>query len=440
MSQVPLGETNMIENRDMELGCAENTDGTLKDASEIVWYNDPDDEEPMSLSARPDTPMDVDRRLAAPTRQAQNMFLDLEAEVTDEDHSGEEDDAVDEEDINFIDDADGAEDSDPKGLHQLSELNEHPMDHFVEELERVYTTGEPLTASSPTVQSADVDRTILETDEGLWEARVPMGEETKIILKLSAKVFQNEALIPRIPKSIFSRISLPGRIFFESNSLNSVRLLCKGIKGINLNKIAKLVDPTQWVEYLTMPHAGYVPKTDTWVRMKKGIHKGDIAFVGLVDPHSLRAVLLYIPRIDYTPRTRKPELAQDKGKGKEMNIEDVSDSAEESESENESESEIENESESESENEGNGGEEDSEKPEKDSEGEDGAEDQPGVEKEHVVEVSTAQNRKRRQRPPARPLDLYKIHENKLRYYSVVRSDIKQYIFRGKRYDTTGLGG
>ncbi|KAF8989065.1 hypothetical protein BDQ17DRAFT_1434725 [Cyathus striatus] len=33
---------------DSAAGCAQNIDGTLKDASEIVWYNDRDDEAPLS--------------------------------------------------------------------------------------------------------------------------------------------------------------------------------------------------------------------------------------------------------------------------------------------------------------------------------------------------------------------------------------------------------
>ena len=41
---------------DSEPGCAVRADGTLKDASEIEWHFDPDDDTPMALPTPPQPP------------------------------------------------------------------------------------------------------------------------------------------------------------------------------------------------------------------------------------------------------------------------------------------------------------------------------------------------------------------------------------------------
>ena len=105
------------------------------------------------------------------------------------------------------------------------------------------------------------------------------------------------------PPAVFGWKSLPGRVFFESGSEEMIREVCNGLSNIMISKTFNIPDPNPSI--FNLPNT-FQPKLHSWVRLNRGIYKGDIAFIRRVDVYSTILIsVLVVPRVTYDPPSTK---------------------------------------------------------------------------------------------------------------------------------------
>ena len=120
-------------------------------------------------------------------------------------------------------------------------------------------------------------------------------------------------------RSAFTRGSIRGWIYLEANFNNNLLQLLKLMPGVISSRqgvLRHFIDPSDWLNMLTMYDPRTVFQVGNWVRVGRGKYKGDVGFV--VQVESFVEILL-VPRlnpptaIDTSKRKRttvrsKPEL------------------------------------------------------------------------------------------------------------------------------------
>ena len=90
--------------------------------------------------------------------------------------------------------------------------------------------------------------------------------------------------------------SLPGRVFFEVSLWDNVARLCHSLPNVFPSKIFTESVPNPRT-LLNLPDS-YQPKHHGWVRLCRGIYKGDLAFIAYTSPFLLISVCV-VPRFMY---------------------------------------------------------------------------------------------------------------------------------------------
>ena len=105
------------------------------------------------------------------------------------------------------------------------------------------------------------------------------------------------------PPAVFGWKSLPGRVFFKNGSEEMIREVCKGLPKVMVSKTFNIPDPSPSI--FNLPDT-FRPKRHSWVRLNRGIYKGDIAFIRSVDVYSTILInVLMVPRVAYDPPSSK---------------------------------------------------------------------------------------------------------------------------------------
>lgn len=105
------------------------------------------------------------------------------------------------------------------------------------------------------------------------------------------------------PPAVFGWKALPGRVFFEGGSEEMIRQVCNGIPNVMLSKTFHIPDPNPSI--FNVPDT-FRPKPHSWVRLHRGIYKGDLAFIREVHPYPTLLINLFVvPRVDYDPPAAK---------------------------------------------------------------------------------------------------------------------------------------
>ncbi|CAI5205382.1 BEM_HP_G0106020.mRNA.1.CDS.1 [Saccharomyces cerevisiae] len=289
-----------------------NSDGDTKD--EGVNKDDDDDEDDDD-----DDDDDEDDDDEAPTkrrRQERNRFLDIEAEVSDdedEDEDEEDSELVREGFITHGDDEDdeasapGARRDDR--LHRqldqdLNKTSEEDAQRLAKELRERYGRSSSKQYRAAAQDGYVPQRFLLPSVDTatIWGVRCRPGKEKELIRKLLKKKFNlDRAMGKKKLKilSIFQRDNYTGRIYIEAPKQSVIEKFCNGVPDIYISQ--KLLIPVQELPLLLKPNKSddVALEEGSYVRIKRGIYKGDLAMVDQISENNLEVMLKIVPRLDY---------------------------------------------------------------------------------------------------------------------------------------------
>ena len=121
-----------------------------------------------------------------------------------------------------------------------------------------------------------------------------MGLEEEAVFSLLDRATQLEHRI----RSAFTRGSIRGAIYVEGNldaDMISLLNLTPGIVRGQSDVVRELIEPSDWVKLLTMQDPFSVVQAGQWIRVRKGVYKGDFGLVTRVEAWG--AKVLVIPRL-----------------------------------------------------------------------------------------------------------------------------------------------
>ncbi|PVD33727.1 hypothetical protein C0Q70_04987 [Pomacea canaliculata] len=155
-------------------------------------------------------------------------------------------------------------------------------------------------------------------DPNLWVVKCRMGEEKAVVVHLMRKMiaFQNTDEPLQI-KSVVAKEGLKGYIYIEAYKQIHVKQAIEGIGNLRVGCYNQQMVPIrEMTDVLKVVKETANLKPKTWVRLKRGIFRDDLAQVDYVEPSQNVVHLKMIPRIDYTqPRgILRSSANQDQGK------------------------------------------------------------------------------------------------------------------------------
>ncbi|CCH60665.1 hypothetical protein TBLA_0D01570 [Henningerozyma blattae CBS 6284] len=247
-------------------------------------------------------------------RRERNRFLDIEAEVSDDD---EDDDEEEESELvreGFITRGDEENEEGTTGgrddrLHRqldqhLNKSSEQDAQQLAKELRERYGRSSSKQYRAATQDGYVPQRFLLPSvDTGtIWGVRVRPGKEKELVRKLLKKKFNlDRAMGKKKLKilSIFQRDNYTGRIYIEAPKQSVIEKFCNGIPDIFITQ--KILIPVQELPLLLKPSKSDDVSLEegSYVRIKRGIYKGDLAVVDQISENNLEVMLKIVPRLDY---------------------------------------------------------------------------------------------------------------------------------------------
>ncbi|KAL6315741.1 hypothetical protein AAG906_007164 [Vitis piasezkii] len=238
-------------------------------------------------------------------RRSGSEFLDLEAAV-DSDEEEEEEDGEDD----FIVDA-GAELPDEDDGQRMRRRPLLPQEDEQEDFEALERKIQERYGKS---SHAEYDE---ETTEVEQQALLPSVRDPKLWMVKCAIGHEREAAVCLMQKSIdkgpevqirsaIALDHLKNYIYIEADKEAHVKEACKGLRNIYAQKVM-LVPIREMTDVLSVESKAVDLSRNTWVRMKIGTYKGDLAKVVDVDNVRQRVTVQLIPRIDLQALANKLE-------------------------------------------------------------------------------------------------------------------------------------
>ncbi|KAL7980708.1 hypothetical protein Chor_001862 [Crotalus horridus] len=138
-------------------------------------------------------------------------------------------------------------------------------------------------------------------DPNLWTVKCKIGEERSTAVALMRKFIAYQFTdTPLQIKSVVAPEHVKGYIYVEAYKQTHVKQAIEGVGNLRMGywnqqmvPIKEMTDVLKVVKEMT----NLKPKS--WVRLKRGIYKGDIAQVDYVEPSQNQISLKMIPRIDF---------------------------------------------------------------------------------------------------------------------------------------------
>ncbi|KAL9252903.1 putative transcription elongation factor SPT5 homolog 1 [Drosera capensis] len=225
-------------------------------------------------------------------------FLDDEAVVD----SDEEEEVDEEEEDNEMDIPD---DDDVRRMHRRPILPREEED--VEELEKkVHERYARSSRIEYDEETTDVEQQALLPsikDPKLWMVKCSIGMEREIASSLLQKFVDKPELQIR---SAIALDHLKNYIYIEADKEAHVREAIKGLNRIYGSKVL-LVPIKEMTDVLSVESKTLDLAMGSWVRMKSGTHKGDLAQVAKVDDVQQKVTIKLIPRVDLQALANKLE-------------------------------------------------------------------------------------------------------------------------------------
>ncbi|XP_028794950.1 putative transcription elongation factor SPT5 homolog 1 [Neltuma alba] len=238
-------------------------------------------------------------------RMAASNFFDEEAQVdSDEEEEEEEgeDDFIVEEGTDLPDEDGG------RRMHSRRMLPHDQEDH--EDLEAMARSIQERYGRRVTdydEEATDVEQQALlpsVRDPKLWMVKCAIGREREAAVCLMQKYIDKGSELQI--RSAVALDHLKNYIYVEADKEAHVREACKGLRTIFTQKIT-LVPIREMTDVLSVESKAIDLSRDTWVRMKIGTYKGDLAKVVDVDNVRQRVTVKLIPRIDLQALANKLE-------------------------------------------------------------------------------------------------------------------------------------
>ncbi|CAL1412672.1 unnamed protein product [Linum trigynum] len=243
-------------------------------------------------------------------------FFDLEAQVDSDEDEDDEDGGEDD----FIVDggADLPEEDDGRRVHRRPLLSREDDGEDVDEIYRRIQERYSRTSQGEfDEETTDVEQQALlpsVRDTKFWMVKCAIGRERETAVCLMQKC------IDRGPEmqitSVVALDHLKNYIYIEAHKESHVREACKGLRNIFVSSKPMLVPIKEMTDVLSVESKAIDLARDTWVRMKIGNYKGDLAKVVDVDNVKQRVTVKLIPRIDLQALASKLEgraVAEKKG-------------------------------------------------------------------------------------------------------------------------------
>ncbi|XP_062233340.1 putative transcription elongation factor SPT5 homolog 1 isoform X1 [Phragmites australis] len=232
-------------------------------------------------------------------------FFDEEAQVDEEEDEEEEGEGEDD----FINDA-GADIPD-EDVVRGSRRHSIPMRDEEEDIDEIERQVRERYARSTHIEygeeAAEVEQQALlpsVKDPKLWMVKCAIGHERETAICLMQKFIDRPDL--QI-KSVVALDHLKNYIYVEAEKEAHVKEACKGLRNIYASAKITLVPIKEMSDVLSVESKSVDLSRDTWVRMKLGVYKGDLAKVVDVDNVRQKVTVKLIPRVDLQALASKLE-------------------------------------------------------------------------------------------------------------------------------------
>ncbi|KAD1397643.1 hypothetical protein E3N88_42881 [Mikania micrantha] len=236
------------------------------------------------------------------TRGGGGPDVDTDAEE-EEEEDGEDDFIVNER-------VDPHDEEDARRMHRRPLLPREDEQEDVEALERII---QERFARNRTEYDDDDDATEVEQqallpsvrDPKLWMVKCAIGHEREVAVCLMQKCVDRGSELQI--RSAIALDHLKNYIYIEADKEAHVKEACKGMRNIYTGSKILLVPIKEMTDVLSVESKAIDISRDTWVRMKIGTYKGDLAQVVDVDNVRQRVTVKLIPRIDLQALANKLE-------------------------------------------------------------------------------------------------------------------------------------
>ncbi|KAH8510638.1 hypothetical protein H0E87_008252 [Populus deltoides] len=245
------------------------------------------------------------RKQKGKKRRGSEFFDDI-AQVASDDEEDEDDG----EDDFIVDDhgADLPDEGSGRRMHRRPLLPAEEDQEDVEALERsIQARYAKSMHSEYDEETTEVEQQALlpsVRDPKLWMVKCAIGRERETAVCLMQKYIDKGSELQI--RSAIALDHLKNYIYIEADKEAHVREACKGLRNIFGQKIM-LVPIKEMTDVLSVESKVIDLSRDTWVRMKIGNYKGDLAKVVDVDNVRQRVTVKLIPRIDLQALANKLE-------------------------------------------------------------------------------------------------------------------------------------
>ncbi|KAL6635202.1 hypothetical protein ACP70R_027873 [Stipagrostis hirtigluma subsp. patula] len=257
-----------------------------EDADEEEYEDDDDDDEDYEGGGR-----------GRGSRRKRSILIDDMAQVDDDEEEVSDDEPVDDfivDDRTEISDANVDRSSRPQFIPNMGE-DEEDLDEIARQIRDRYVRQSHFDYGE---EATEVDQQALlpsVKDPKLWMVKCAIGHERETAVCLMQKFIDRPDL--QI-KSVVALEHLKNYIYVEAEKEAHVKEACKGLRNIFSSAKITLVPIREMADVLSVESKSVDLARDSWVRMKLGAYKGDLAKVVDVDNVRQRVTVKLIPRID----------------------------------------------------------------------------------------------------------------------------------------------
>ncbi|CAA7019681.1 unnamed protein product [Microthlaspi erraticum] len=228
-------------------------------------------------------------------KSSASIFLDSEAHQVDDEDEEEEEEGEDD----FIEHGTDLPDErvERRRYHERGFDEENNED--VEDLERRIQERYSRHHEEYDEEATDVEQQALlpsVRDPKLWMVKCAIGREREVAVCLMQKFIDKRSELQI--RSVVALDHLKSYIYVEADKEAHVKEAIKGMRNIFTNQKILLVPIREMTDVLAVESKAIDLSRDTWVRMKIGTYKGDLAKVDDVDDVRQRVTVKLIPRID----------------------------------------------------------------------------------------------------------------------------------------------
>ncbi|XP_070567089.1 transcription elongation factor SPT5-like [Ptychodera flava] len=304
-------EAEEAENSGNESDAA-NQDANSDAGSNVGSRGNQDDEEEDLLDEEEEYDSEEEEENESHPRKKSRFggFILEEADVDDDYDTNEEEDEVEEGFQDLIDrNPVSAEfEGDSHGARRLHQMwREQKEDEIEEYYKRKYADSSVSGRYEGEYEMSDdiTQQGLLPgvKDPNLWMVKCKIGEEKATAIALMRKyiAYTHQKEEPLQIKSVVAVEGLKGYIYIESFKQTHVKHTIEGVGNLRMGQWTQQMVPIKEMpDVLKVVKEVVTLKPKSWVRLKRGVFKDDLAQIDYVEPAQNQVTLKLIPRVDYS--------------------------------------------------------------------------------------------------------------------------------------------